>query len=737
MRCHVLRYLFCAFLIITTGCAHTDIPQEFYVSPDGDDVADGSFETPFASITAARNAIRRATKHGDFPDGGITVYLRGGAYMLESTVDLSSEDSGKKDAPVIYCSYPGETVRIIGGRVLSKLTPVTERKILERIPEAAREHVVTTSLDDEGVSAYKNLNADTGSTLDIFFDGEYMPIAGYPNKGSWLTVSGVPLDSTAIHQGDPRTLQADGSTRGEHSAMLAFADNRPRTWDHDGFDDIILHGYWYWDWSDACQELSSIDAAGGIIHIAEPYHFYGYRAGQRFRFLNVLEELDSPGEWHIDRETGALTFWPPSDLNGVETIASVIDTPLFRLNNTHYIAIRDIIFEGTRSTAISVEGGSNNKISGCVLRNTGGPSIVIRGGTYNGVTSCDIYNIATAGIVLDGGERRLLKPGHNFAVNNHIHHYNRRKRIGPAINMTGVGNILSHNQIHDAPHAAVYFSGNEHVLEYNEVHDVALETGDVGAFYIGRDWTCRGNIIRHNYFHHIHGPGHGGARPVYLDDWSSGTTVYGNIFYDATYAVLIGGGRDNTVENNIFIDCLPSVHVDARGIGWARNYFDTSHPNHQHTLFDRMEAMRYDKPPYRDRYPELMKLYEDEPALPKYNRIVRNISSGGRFIDLLDGVDLDLVAVTDNYIADPVLARMVSNTDNGSLDSTYTASDVNFVDLLERHGNIVAQDAPVFRNIPAGDFALIDDSPMSAIGFVPIPVDSIGLYRDEYRTVLP
>ena len=266
---------------------------------------------------------------------------------------------------------------------------------------------------------------------------------------------------------------------------------------------------------------------------------------------------------------------------------------------------------------------------------------------------------------------------------------------------------------------------------------MALETGDVGAFYIGRDWTCRGNIIRYNYFHRIHGPGHGGARPVYLDDWSSDTTVYGNIFYDTTYAVLIGGGRDNTVENNIFLDCVPSIHVDARGIGWARNYFDTSHPNHLHTLFDRMEAMRYNQPPYSEQYPELVKLYDDEPALPKYNRIIRNISAGGRFIDFLDDVGFDMVTVTDNYIADPVLARMVSQTDNGTQDSTYDTSDTDFVRLLEQHDNIVSKQSPAFRDVEAGDFTLTDDSPASAIGFIPIPADSIGLFIDEFRTELP
>jgi len=34
---------------------------------------------------------------------------------------------------------------------------------------------------------------------------------------------------------------------------------------------------------------------------------------QRFYFLNVLEELDQPGEWFLDTASGVLYFWPPED----------------------------------------------------------------------------------------------------------------------------------------------------------------------------------------------------------------------------------------------------------------------------------------------------------------------------------------------------------------------------------------------------------------------------------------
>jgi hypothetical protein len=177
-----------------------------------------------------------------------------------------------------------------------------------------------------------------------------------------------------------------------------------------------------------------------------------------------------------------------------------------------------------------------------------------------------------------------------------------------------------------------------------------METGDAGAFYNGRDWTQRGSNIRYNYFHHLHGvEGQGGftdVMAVYLDDWASGTTVFGNIFYKAGRTVMIGGGRDNLVENNIIIDGSPAIHVDARGMGWAKYYFDGSN----NTLFERLDAIHPDKPPYKDRYPKLSQIREDDPALPKGNKIIRNISSAGKWVELHNTETEPLVYFQDNSV---------------------------------------------------------------------------------------
>ena len=56
---------------------------------------------------------------------------------------------------------------------------------------------------------------------------------------------------------------------------------------------------------------------------------------------------------------------------------------------------------------------------------------------------------------------------------------------------------------------------------------------------------------------------------IYLDDSFSSATIYGNVFFDVTAAAFIGGGRDNVVDNNLFVECNPALHIDARGMGVA------------------------------------------------------------------------------------------------------------------------------------------------------------------------
>jgi len=240
------------------------------------------------------------------------------------------------------------------------------------------------------------------------------------------------------------------------------------------------------------------------------------------------------------------------------------------------------------------------------------------------------------------------------------------------------------------------------------------------------DWTQRGNVIRYNYFHHLSRPD-SLCMAVYLDNWTSGTTVQGNIFYKADRAIWVNGGRNNLIDNNIFVECDPSVFIGALGSTWASFYFDGT----VKTLLVGMDAMNYSKPPYSVKYPELLTLYQDEPAIPKYNKVIHNISYGGKWLDLADGMDFSIIAVTNNLIADTVLCRWNKKA-NGSA-TTYNAGDKEMLSILEKNGNMVTNGDPGFIDLQNKNFGLKKDSAALKLGFKQIPVEEIGLYKGTHR----
>ena len=142
----------------------------------------------------------------------------------------------------------------------------------------------------------------TPAHCELFYGGRPMTLARWPNEGDWEHIAGYPDAGAAKDEhGGHRSASWRRASPTAATARAAWKDT----------SDLWVHGYWSWDWANSYERVASLDLDHRLVKTAAPYGLYSFRKGQRFYFLNVLEELDQPGEWFLDRKTGLLYFWPP------------------------------------------------------------------------------------------------------------------------------------------------------------------------------------------------------------------------------------------------------------------------------------------------------------------------------------------------------------------------------------------------------------------------------------------
>jgi len=605
----------CLVALVTATHIATGKTLQFHVSEKGNDSWPGASAKPFASLERARDAVRDLKRaSGGESKHPVEIITHGELTMLQP-LTLDKSDSGTKKYTITYKG--AKNSKLVGGKVLRGFAPVTDPAVLSLLDESAKAKVVQVDLRALGIT---NFGSPASGGMEVFFNDKPMTLARWPNE-AFTKIAGVATNKPNSIHGHKGDLVGD----------VFYKGNRPSRWLKE--QDPWVHGYWFWDWSDQRQQVESIDPASKLIKIKPPYHHYGYRKGQYFYAFNLLSEIDAPGEWYVDRQKGVLYFWPPGDPAVGRTVVSVAKT-VIKADGISDVKFEKLLVEASRGNAIEVSNGSHVVISGCVVRNTGGNAIVVSGGNNCTVRDCEVYNLGRGGISISGGDRITLTPANHQVLRCHIHDYGRIVRMYSAgVAVHGVGNRVAHCRIHDAPHQAIGFGGNDHVMEFNEIFRVCRESNDAGAIYAGRDWSMLGNIIRYNYFHDIRGFENKGCMGVYLDDFFSGTTIYGNVFTNVSRAAMVGGGRNNIIENNLFIDCVPCIHLDARGEGWAKNYFDGKDPSDT-PLQDRLKAVNY-KSRYYAKYPWLAKSMEEpNPGHPRCNKFNRNVGIGGRWEDV-------------------------------------------------------------------------------------------------------
>ena len=504
-----------------------------YVSPNGSDENAGYASAPVATLQKAVEIYEAGTEQ--------PILVHAGTYRISETVNLTSKSNGM----TIKDFGDGEV--IISGAVelpSTEFAEVSDSETLNKIPESARAYVKEINLGDyiaDDMIAYPQYRPQYASTAyyELFAGDNAQTIARWPNEG--FKTTGLAYSNSFMVDSDKAKLWKNAE-----NGMIA--------------------GYFKYDWAFENIYINKSSGFGSFITLAQA-PVYGLESGQRYYAMNMLEELDVPGEYYIDNSSKILYYYPVDNFASVNPEISVMTGDMVTITKASDVKITGITFEKTRGKGIVTSGGKNISIDNCVLRNIGNNAVSLSSSNSELVNS-DIYAIGGPGVIVNAGSNEALTNGNVLVKNNTINNFGRLFRTYQgAIHINGCGNIAEYNTIYDAPHCAVRFSGSKHTIKNNEIYDVVEETSDAGAIYAGRSWTGWGNVISNNYLHGIKDNVNSASKvnAVYIDDLLGGTTVENNLIVDCESAALFGGGRGNVFSNNLVVNCEMGVKYDARG----------------------------------------------------------------------------------------------------------------------------------------------------------------------------
>ncbi|MCW2240979.1 carbohydrate-binding domain-containing protein [Azospirillum canadense] len=503
----------------TASTAEAPSGAAYYVAKNGKDTwsgrlaepnADGT-DGPFASLERAQAAMRGSAVK--------TTYVREGTYALSQTLDLTSADSG-----VRILGYPGEQVVISGGQTVS-------------------------SFVSEGNGVYSATLASAPG-FDVTVNGVRYALA---SKAAY-----DPSDpTTGWFVADAVAAGASSRSLRYHTGDVTAADLVPglriQVFDTERLQDAIL-------------TVAGIDTTTRTITFTSDAPFT-LRDGSTFRLLGNAAYVDQAGEFAYRASDGRLVIdvGAGASFDGSGVSVARLGT-LLRLNGAAGVTLQGLTFTDTTTDgyALDVVGGGVNQIVGNSFVNVGTGVHVTQGSDRNLVSGNYLDHLGISGVLLDG------QSDGNTVTGNRIQHIGEVRSYAGGIMGAGINDtVISYNDIdHSSRYGisiknwnAATVSLNNSIL-YNRVRNTGEKTADSGAIeLLGRSGLITNTLVKGNWIEHAGGiattstgawlrdyKGFG----VYLDDMTSGVTVQDNFLKDTSWAsVMIHGGHDNTVTNNI------------------------------------------------------------------------------------------------------------------------------------------------------------------------------------------
>jgi hypothetical protein len=541
-------------------------PLLLHVATNGNDQWSGRLATPnanrtdgpLASVTGARDAVRRARAAAGAKPGAVTVRVHGGTYRLETPLMLEPQDSGTAEASVLIEAEPGERPVLSGGRVIAAFQQ--------------RGHLWEAVVPE--------VKAGRWYFRQLFVNGQRRQRARSPNAGYHRIAALLP--GPPIPNAYPVARE-----------KFVFAPGDLKPWARLGDVNLVLMH----SWETSIHPLKSVDTASNIVEFVAPMKEWwsiGYwEKAQRYYVENALELLDAPGEWYLNRDTGVLSYWPmPGERLGETELVAPALTELVRLAGNadegrfvEHVTVRGLVFhhadwvldpKGNSSTQAAVEvpaavmgdGARHCAIEGSEVAHVGTYGVWLRRGCQDcRLKRNRLLDLGAGGIRVgeaSAARTDVAESRRNIVDNNHLF-------SGGHVYPAGVGiwvaqsssNRISHNDIHDLLYSGLSIGWNwddatnrthHNVIEWNHVHDLVHGVlSDAGLIYcLG---VSPGSVIRNNVFHDIwpySTPSFGWG--IYLDATCGNYLVESNLVFNTLSGGLMfnNGGHEHVIQNNVF-----------------------------------------------------------------------------------------------------------------------------------------------------------------------------------------
>ncbi|MBR3423669.1 MAG: S-layer homology domain-containing protein, partial [Clostridia bacterium] len=346
---------------------------DFFVSPEGSDSGSGTRSDPFATFARAAEAARSVPKTAE--KGSVTVAFFAGDYP-HSVFELTAEDAGIEECPVVYCAYGDGVARFIGGMTVSpdEFVPL-EDEDRAYIRDKVFGKVKKADLSGKPLSELLSYSSET-------FTESYgrLNAGRYPNRTS---------------EGDEIYIEGVLKSPSRGKLEIGFLKNRFSNYHtFEGMQLVGCFGDEYWK---TVFPVTGYDGETGVLSydiIGPQYGLYEYVPS--VYFLNVSEEVDSPNESWIDPVNKTLYVYDPSDEEYI-----VSSTESFGvINGADHIKFVGLTFEGCTGDGFNIS-ANDVTFDRCTIRGIGGRAGIRCYGVDFRMQDCEFAYTAGCGMWFD------------------------------------------------------------------------------------------------------------------------------------------------------------------------------------------------------------------------------------------------------------------------------------------------------------------------------------------------